>query len=161
MDPLRQMSSLVSDHEGSESETELSLEEGELRTPEQTPKAKPVKKRRWDLMPEDAAAIKDSFLEPAGKRKAHRQPRPRSPSPRPDPAIKALQNQIFPTLYTVFQQIQAQGGKQYTVRNRTFRSLVKSCLYHQSETQLRRTLEDADKLFQKYCGAARVQDSSD
>ncbi|AIE89133.1 L4 33K 14.6 kDa protein [Human adenovirus 55] len=31
------------------------------------------------------------------------------------------------------------------------RSLTRSCLYHKSEDQLQRTLEDAEALFNKYC----------
>ncbi|AIA22361.1 p33k [California sea lion adenovirus 1] len=108
-----------------------------------------LKKRRWDLVPE-ADIHEESSLQPIHPKKGRKT---NQEFPNQNNAVKALQAQIFPTLYATFQQIQAQGGKQYTIRNRTFRSLVKSCLYHQAEGQLRRTLEDAEKLFKKYCSA--------
>lgn len=59
-------------------------------------------------------------------------------------------NKIFPTLYAIFQQ--ARGYPEtLKIKNRSLRSLVKSCLYHKTETQLKRTSEDAEALLQKYC----------
>ncbi|SMG83453.1 p33K [Bottlenose dolphin adenovirus 1] len=63
---------------------------------------------------------------------------------------EALRAQIFPILYAIFQQSRGRKEK-YKIKNRTLRSLTKSCLYHNSEAQLRRTLNDADALLQKYC----------
>lgn len=63
---------------------------------------------------------------------------------------KALREKIFPTLYAVFQQSRGQE-RDLKVKNRSLRSLTRSCLYHKSEAQLERTLEDSEALFSKYC----------
>ncbi|AVQ69331.1 33 kDa protein [Human mastadenovirus E] len=63
---------------------------------------------------------------------------------------RELRNRIFPTLYAIFQQSRGQE-QELKVKNRSLRSLTRSCLYHKSEDQLQRTLEDAEALFNKYC----------
>lgn len=65
-------------------------------------------------------------------------------------ATRQLRNQIFPTLYAIFQQSRG-SAESYKIKNRSLRSLLRSCLYHKTEDQLRRTLEDANSLLQKYC----------
>ncbi len=65
-------------------------------------------------------------------------------------STRELRNRIFPTLYAIFQQSRGQD-QELKVKNRSLRSLTRSCLYHKSEDQLRRTLEDAEALFSKYC----------
>ncbi|AXI68664.1 33K [Polar bear adenovirus 1] len=66
-----------------------------------------------------------------------------------------LREQIFPTLYAIFQQTR---GKKTAlkIKNRSLRSLTRSCLYHNTEDQLHRTLEDAEALFEKYCATPQV-----
>ncbi|WPC86532.1 33 kDa protein [Human adenovirus 34] len=63
---------------------------------------------------------------------------------------RELRNRIFPTLYAIFQQSRGQE-QELKIKNRSLRSLTRSCLYHKSEDQLQRTLEDAEALFNKYC----------
>ncbi|APG53808.1 33K [simian adenovirus 55] len=65
-------------------------------------------------------------------------------------ATRELRNRIFPTLYAIFQQSRGKH-QELKIKNRTLRSLTRSCLYHKSEDQLQRTLEDAEALFHKYC----------
>lgn len=67
-----------------------------------------------------------------------------------DPVTQALRDEIFPTLYATYQQSRAHPAS-LKIKNRTLRSLTRSCLYHKTEQQLRRTLADAESLFQKYC----------
>lgn len=66
------------------------------------------------------------------------------------PETQKLRNQIFPTLYAIFQQTRG-SSQTLKIKNRSLRSLLKSCLYHKTESQLQRTLEDADTLLHKYC----------
>ncbi|BBE29317.1 33K [Bat mastadenovirus] len=61
-----------------------------------------------------------------------------------------LRNLIFPTLYAIFQQSRG-APTALKIKNRSLRSLLKSCLYHKSEEQLQRTQEDAEALLNKYC----------
>ncbi|QDZ17472.1 33K [Ovine adenovirus 8] len=63
-----------------------------------------------------------------------------------------LRELIFPTLYAIFQQTRAQRCH-LKVKNRSLRSLTRSCLYHNREDQLQRTLTDAETLLSKYCAA--------
>lgn len=63
---------------------------------------------------------------------------------------RKLRTEIFPTLYAIFQQSRGQPTS-LKIKNRTLRSLIRSCLYHKSEDQLQRTQEDAEALLQKYC----------
>lgn len=63
---------------------------------------------------------------------------------------RKLRDTIFPTLYAIFQQARGQQDD-LKVRNRSLRSLTRSCLYYQSPEQLQRTKEDAEALFNKYC----------
>ncbi|AP_000016.1 33K [Ovine mastadenovirus A] len=67
-------------------------------------------------------------------------------------ATQELRAKIFPTLYAIFQQSRGQKTN-LKIKNRTLRSLTKSCLYHKQESQLQRTLEDAEALLQKYCSS--------
>ncbi|AP_000035.1 33K [Bovine mastadenovirus B] len=64
-----------------------------------------------------------------------------------------LRELIFPTLYAIFQQSRAQRCH-LKVKNRSLRSLTRSCLYHNKEEQLQRTLADSEALLSKYCSAA-------
>ncbi|AEM06279.1 33K [Bat adenovirus 2] len=63
---------------------------------------------------------------------------------------RQLRNRIFPTLYAIFQQSRG-SPTAFKIKNRSLRSLLKSCLYHRSEDQLLRTQEDAEALLNKYC----------
>lgn len=65
------------------------------------------------------------------------------------PVAQELRKRIFPTLYAIFQQSRGQQ-LELKVKNRSLRSLTRSCLYHRREDQLQRTLEDAEALFNKY-----------
>ncbi|ADD17115.1 protein 33K [bat adenovirus 3] len=65
---------------------------------------------------------------------------------------RQLRNRIFPTLYAIFQQSRG-SPTAFKIKNRSLRSLLKSCLYHKSETQLLRTEDDAEALLNKYCQA--------
>lgn len=71
------------------------------------------------------------------------------------PTAQELRKRIFPTLYAIFQQSRGQQPQQeLKIKNRSFRSLTRSCLYHKREDQLQRTLDDAEALFSKYCSAS-------
>lgn len=71
------------------------------------------------------------------------------------PATEELRKRIFPTLYAIFQQSRGQHPqRELKIKNRSFRSLTRSCLYHKREDQLQRTLDDAEALFSKYCSAS-------
>ncbi|APC26071.1 33K [Bat mastadenovirus G] len=65
---------------------------------------------------------------------------------------RQLRNRIFPTLYAIFQQSRG-SPTAFKIKNRSLRSLLKSCLYHKSEAQLLRTEDDAEALLNKYCQA--------
>ncbi|AEK98460.1 33K [Titi monkey adenovirus ECC-2011] len=67
-------------------------------------------------------------------------------------STRALREKIFPTLYAIFQQGRGHS-LDLKIKNRSLRSLTRSCLYHKSEDQLQRTLEDAEALFNKYCAS--------
>lgn len=103
-----------------------------------------------------------SFTAPRKPRRACKSGRPRRQPPRarttggglflssePE-ATRQLRYEIFPTLYAVFQQSRGEERPK-KIKNRTLRSLVRSCLYHKSEDQLVRTKKDAEALLQKYC----------
>ncbi|UDF05972.1 33K protein [reindeer adenovirus 1] len=66
-----------------------------------------------------------------------------------------LRELIFPTLYAIFQQSRAQRCH-LKVKNRSLRSLTRSCLYHNREEQLQRTLADSEALLSKYCSGSAV-----
>lgn len=94
---------------------------------------------------------------PTARRRAqHIHPSPRHSEPEPvvsrgeSPANQKLRELIFPTLYAIFQQIRAQRCN-HKIKNRSLRSLTRSCLYHNREDQLQRTLTDAEALLSKYC----------
>ncbi|AP_000063.1 33K [Canine adenovirus 1] len=79
------------------------------------------------------------------------------PLKRPKPAAgednqqtRQLRNRIFPTLYAIFQQSRG-CPTALKIKNRSLRSLLRSCLYHKSEEQLLRTRNDAEALLNKYC----------
>ncbi|AAT84632.1 33 kDa protein [Simian adenovirus 3] len=138
--------------EGSNGEEDT--EEGEVFAEEPSPvppKSQPAASaqepahiRRWDSKTKKPApkrtAKKTQQLPAGGLRLSAREP----------PATRELRNRIFPTLYAIFQQSRGQQ-QELKIKNRTLRSLTRSCLYHKSEEQLQRTLEDAEALFQKYC----------
>lgn len=65
-------------------------------------------------------------------------------------STRELRDSIFSTLYAIFQQSRGQSAD-LKVKNRSLRSLTRSCLYYTNEDQLRRTQEDAEALFNKYC----------
>lgn len=68
--------------------------------------------------------------------------------------VHSLRENIFPTIYAIFQQARGfHGGLsgRLKVRNRTLRSLTRSCLYHRAPEQLLRTRQDAEELLSKYC----------
>ncbi|AQQ73638.1 33K [Harbour porpoise adenovirus 1] len=111
-----------------------SEDEGTTEEDRTTPPLKKQKKEtRWDIAPVSADTQKSKKSETCEA-----------------PATEALRSQIFPILYAVFQKSRGRRQK-YKIRNRSLRSLTKSCLYHNSEAQLQRTLEDADALLNKYC----------
>ncbi|AMB43161.1 33K [Bat mastadenovirus WIV12] len=116
--------------------SQASLEEGEIpQSPPIPPQpAAPKKKSRWDIKYSNSEARKTS-LKAANASTA---------------AAEKLRNSIFPTIYAIFQQSRGQD-KQLKIKNRTLRSLTRSCFYHKNEAQLLRTRRDAELLLQKYC----------
>ncbi|ACY04477.1 33K [Human adenovirus 36] len=101
----------------------------------------PVKPpRRWDRVKGDAKKKQVRGVAGGGLRIAANEPS----------TTRELRNRIFPTLYAIFQQSRGQQ-QELKVKNRSLRSLTRSCLYHKNEDQLQRTLEDAEALFHKYC----------
>ncbi|AMQ95240.1 33K [Human adenovirus 40] len=110
--------------------------------------------RRWDTV-----SIAGSPTAPAAPTKRlEKTPRVRKTSSaiatrQDSPATQELRKRIFPTLYAIFQQSRGQQ-LELKVKNRSLRSLTRSCLYHRSEDQLQRTLEDAEALFNKYCSVS-------
>lgn len=72
----------------------------------------------------------------------------------PDDAdsTRRLRLAIFPTLYAVFQRTQGATGPHLKIKNRTLRSLLKSCLYAKCDLQLTRTKSDAEALLEKVLG---------
>ncbi|BBF72839.1 33K [Mastadenovirus eidoli] len=97
------------------------------------PQEAPSKNNRWDMAPGE-------------KYKKHQNEETLT--------TQQLRENIFPTLYAIFQQSR---GKNLClkVKNRSLRSLTRSCLYHKKEQQLRRTQQDAELLLQKYCANTR------
>lgn len=69
--------------------------------------------------------------------------------------LSELRESIFPTIYAAFQQCRGGHGglcsDTVKVRNRTLRSLTRSCLYHRKIEQLERTRKDAEELLQRLC----------
>ncbi|ALE30369.1 33K [Simian adenovirus 13] len=96
--------------------------------------------RRWDST--NAAPAGKTLSLPKQNKKQVKEP----------PSTKELRNRIFPTLYAIFQQSRGQEPE-LKIKNRSLRSLTRSCLYHKNEEQLQRTLDDAEALFNKYCAA--------
>ncbi|AGT76328.1 splicing factor [Human mastadenovirus D] len=107
-----------------------------------TTSAAPAKPpRRWDRVKGDAKKKSEvRGVAGGGLRIAANEPL----------TTRELRNRIFPTLYAIFQQSRGQQ-QELKVKNRSLRSLTRSCLYHKNEDQLQRTLEDAEALFHKYC----------
>lgn len=70
-------------------------------------------------------------------------------------SLSQLREQIFPTIYAAFQQCRGGNGglcsNAVKVRNRTLRSLTRSCLYHRKLEQLERTQRDAEELLERLC----------
>lgn len=64
---------------------------------------------------------------------------------------RQLRIAIFPTLYAVFQRSEGRNPCNLKIKNRSLRSLLRSCLYATTETQLTRTKADAEALLQRYC----------
>ncbi|AMB43095.1 33K [Bat mastadenovirus WIV10] len=126
------------------------------------PPAPKKAKRRWDQVQKDDNPGSPVLKKPqtrAATRRANKQAAPAAASlfvagPREPATTKALREKIFPTLYAVFQQSRGQE-RDLKVKNRSLRSLTRSCLYHKSEAQLQRTLEDSEALFSKYCSLAK------
>lgn len=81
---------------------------------------------------------------------AKRPTRTGNSSNKESPEARELRKRIFPTLYAIFQQSRGQEHE-LKIKNRSLRSLTRSCLYLKSEDQLQRTLQDAEALFNKYC----------
>lgn len=69
---------------------------------------------------------------------------------------RRLRLTIFPTLYAVFQRSQGRNPCGLKIKNRSLRSLLKSCLYARTEGQLTRTKNDAEALLEKYCALDNV-----
>ncbi|ALE30474.1 33K [Simian adenovirus 17] len=113
--------------------------------------------RRWDAVsiagsPKAPAAPTRQKARPP--RKTSRQTVSSAIATRQDSAAtQELRKRIFPTLYAIFQQSRGQQ-LELKVKNRSLRSLTRSCLYHRREDQLQRTLEDAEALFNKYCSVS-------
>lgn len=84
-----------------------------------------------------------------GPKSSDRPLRPAAPEGEPL-TTQQLRTRIFPTLYAIFQQSRGKPTA-LKIKNRTLRSLIRSCLYHKSEDQLQRTQEDAEALLRKYC----------
>nr|WEG79161.1 33K [Human adenovirus 89]WOW71324.1 33K protein [Human adenovirus 89]WPR10672.1 33K [Human adenovirus 89] len=136
----------------------------------QAPPALPVRRpnRRWDTTGTRAAPTAPAAATAAATQKQRRPDSKTLTKPKKSTAAAAagggalrlapnepvstreLRNRIFPTLYAIFQQSRGQE-QELKIKNRSLRSLTRSCLYHKSEDQLRRTLEDAEALFSKYC----------
>ncbi|QKF54477.1 33K [Skunk adenovirus HUN/2009] len=77
-------------------------------------------------------------------------PRVRAAAAEDNQETRSLRNRIFPTLYAIFQQSRG-CPTAFKIKNRSLRSLLKSCLYHKNEAQLLRTQDDAEALLNKYC----------
>ncbi|WIV79575.1 33K [Canine mastadenovirus A] len=105
-------------------------------------------------MPEERAPRWDQKEKPLAKQKLKRRPTPlKSPKPaagEDNHQTRQLRNRIFPTLYAIFQQSRG-SPTALKIKNRSLRSLLRSCLYHKSEEQLLRTRNDAEALLNKYC----------
>ncbi|YP_009214.1 33K [Porcine adenovirus 3] len=114
--------------------------------------SKSISQRRNSVVPSEARRWNQTSIhrssQPAISRKA-------AAAAAAEPAhVSQLRAKIFPTLYAIFQQ--SRGGQDaLKIRNRTLRSLTKSCLYHREEAKLERTLSDAEALFEKYCARQR------
>ncbi|AZI15578.1 protein 33K [Human adenovirus 41] len=107
--------------------------------------------RRWDTV--SIAGSPPAPVAPTKRSEKTTRPRKEKTSAiatRQDtPVAQELRKRIFPTLYAIFQQSRGQQ-LELKVKNRSLRSLTRSCLYHRREDQLQRTLEDAEALFNKY-----------
>ncbi|AP_000249.1 33K [Mastadenovirus porcusquintum] len=125
-------------------ETIEELEEGEIPP---TPPTIPKKQRRWDQKPEliNAQTGETKTPKKSGRKSIQSANISKEPA-----TTRALRARIFPTLYAIFQQSRGVDSN-LKVKNRSLRSLTKSCLYHNQESQLQRTLEDAEALLHKYC----------
>lgn len=89
-------------------------------------------------------------------RAASAAPQRRRQQPPDSSSLTQLREQIFPTIYAAFQQCRGgvNGGlcsNTVKVRNRTLRSLTRSCLYHRKLEQLERTQRDAEELLERLC----------
>ncbi|AFD10574.1 33K [Simian adenovirus 18] len=113
--------------------------------------------RRWDAVSiagSPKAPVAPTRQKARPPRKTSRQTVSSAIATRQDSAAtQELRKRIFPTLYAIFQQSRGQQ-LELKVKNRSLRSLTRSCLYHRREDQLQRTLEDAEALFNKYCSVS-------
>ncbi|YP_094043.1 33K [Bovine mastadenovirus A] len=148
IDSLVAEESEMEDEELEDGETSVSELLKKDQPPPLPPKTrKAPKQRRWDQTPTSAPG--QNPQKKSGKRTIQ------SASTSAEPATtQELRAKIFPTLYAIFQQSRG-GGVSLKIKNRSLRSLTKSCLYHKQESQLQRTLEDAEALLQKYCSGLR------
>ncbi|AIT70987.1 protein 33 kDa [Simian adenovirus DM-2014] len=161
--------SLASDEGEAEAETEDTVAKPSQKRPSNatTSSDQPTINRRWDNTA--AAAMGKTTLKKS--RQGYRSWRkhknaiitclencggnislPQQAKKQDSPSTKELRNRIFPTLYAIFQQSRGQEPE-LKIKNRSLRSLTRSCLYHKNEEQLQRTLDDAEALFNKYCAS--------
>ncbi|AP_000355.1 33K [Murine mastadenovirus A] len=105
---------------------------------------------RWDFPPAQNTLAAERLCDTAPPTKKRRR---RLSTPAASDPLQALRDDIFVTIYATFQRVRALGLDTYSlkVRNRTLRSLTRSCLYHQQESQLERTKRDAEALLSKHC----------
>ncbi|UNB11316.1 splicing factor [Human mastadenovirus A] len=107
--------------------------------------------RRWDTTETSVVNMAPSKRSTKNRRLTDQQPtRKTGSSNKESPEARELRKRIFPTLYAIFQQSRGQEHE-LKIKNRSLRSLTRSCLYLKSEDQLQRTLQDAEALFNKYC----------
>ncbi|ACJ14521.1 33k [Murine adenovirus 3] len=106
---------------------------------------------RWDFPPAQNKLANQTHCRPAKRQ------RPASPA-QPDP-LQPVRDEIFVTIYATFQRARALDLDTYSlkIRNRTLRSLTRSCLYHQQESQLQRTKRDAEALLAKHCRSLETE----
>ncbi|WOR02042.1 protein 33K [Human adenovirus 12] len=107
--------------------------------------------RRWDTIETSAANLAPLKSSTRNRPATAKRPtRIGNSSNKESPEARELRKRIFPTLYAIFQQSRGQEHE-LKIKNRSLRSLTRSCLYLKSEDQLQRTLQDAEALFNKYC----------
>ncbi|AMB43035.1 33K [Bat mastadenovirus WIV13] len=140
---IQQLSETMETPESDPETSQASLEEGEIpeSPPIPAPPAVSKKKSRWDI----------KHTVPSEAKKAT----PKAANLSSTAAADKLRDSIFPTLYAIFQQSRGQE-KGLKIKNRSLRSLTRSCFYHKNEAQLLRTRRDAELLLRKYCAANKT-----